>query len=795
MSPVQERKIEVHIANGHTKTFGLKPETSRAGSFEEPKSHDYVRKDKDPKSFTQNLFDTVAMKLLHRANASHSRPPWAPSNEKAQPLGLSNLDSNNLEPKTDRDISKNAEQDAGKPLVPEAESARAAYGCGLSQFESVPDVASIGSNATTSKVISARGGVQEITNLKKDVESFATSDEDEKAHIAVNKEAKESTLRDATPLLKPSQPDFPCEELEMVETTPLHKTSISVASPSEPTSDFPALSLSHFTSANITALKGARAVRPVRRNNLYEQHWLLKSLGRTDLPQHSSQCGSYGDFLAYSGQSMTYVLGNIDAILQSFLHVDDSNAASTIVWSYGFASIIDLFRKLHRIDMHPYKIFPSLWISAGRLHPVSMAPYKRRPLTASDLGSFSLNSPPASHGSSLNDLEACHVAKIILAALVASVPKCSPMHWLAVRKLHASGQVAPFVDADNSPAEKKMIGKLVRTMQAFENEMALSLVIRLARSIDIRYHLARAWTLAEDDEKYRRLYPPTFSRVIDYVNANELKLCVANNEDQPSVKNGEWVDPEIEPITWHSKEWPIVIEWLRAVILKEWDGKAKVAKGSAVGGALGLMLNIRKQNIPYLVSCAKLMRKSDEHAHALRFDWDLFHTPFLSDRLDVMDEPAAWYSEWAGGRSEVHLLDFPFLFPPSALVAYFRSINHSAMFTAYRDAVAASRLCDGLTWPDRSTGRGAIRLHDRLHLATTEYLVIEARREHILIDAMNEIYRRQKRELMRPLKVRMMGEEGIDHGGVQQEFFRVAIAEALNPDYGRLHDSRHWCLE
>ncbi len=153
-----------------------------------------------------------------------------------------------------------------------------------------------------------------------------------------------------------------------------------------------------------------------------------------------------------------------------------------------------------------------------------------------------------------------------------------------------------------------------------------------------------------------------------------------------------------------------------------------------------------------------------------------------------MDEPVAWLnSGWADGRS-LHLLDFPFLFPPSALVTYFRSINHAAMYAAYRDSIAVSRLCNAVTWPDSSTGRGTVRLHDRLHFATTEYLVLEARRDHILMDAMNEIYRRQKRELMRPLKVRMVGEEGIDHGGVQQEFFRVAIGEALNPDYGMSHE-------
>jgi hypothetical protein len=41
--------------------------------------------------------------------------------------------------------------------------------------------------------------------------------------------------------------------------------------------------------------------------------------------------------------------------------------------------------------------------------------------------------------------------------------------------------------------------------------------------------------------------------------------------------------------------------------------------------------------------------------------------------------------------------------------------------------------------------------------------------------------------LSRPLKIHLgedNGEEGFDSGGVQQEFFRLAIVEALNPDYG-----------
>ena len=584
-TPSHERETKVHIANGRSKTLGLKPVTSRAGSFEKPKNNDHVRRDKDPTSFTQNIFDTVAMISLHRANPSDSHPPWAAADERAV---SSDRDGNYTESKTDGTVSKTNEKDPEKPLIPETESISASN---PPQIKLHSDISFVRSNTSSSDVVSTSGTVQRFTKVEENLDSFQHSGNDEKAHLIIKNEAKGSEPRAVTPISKISRSESQSKELDEAKMIPLQEIPVTAANYSETTSGFPTQSLSHFTMSNIIAL---REVRAACCSDLYEQHCLLKFLGRIDLPQHSSTCAPYGNFLAYSGQSMTYILSSVDALLQSFLHCDDNNAASRVVRSYDFALIVDLFRKLRRIDMHPHKIFPSLWISAGRLYPVSTATSKGRSLGASDLVSFPFNFAPTSQRCSLNDLEACHVVKIILAALVASVPKCSSMGWLAVRKLHASGQVAPLIDAENSAAEKKMIGKLVRTLHAFENETALNLVIRLARSIDIRYHLARTRALAEDADKNCRKFPPTFSRVVDYVNADSLKICVVGDEAQPSVKGGEWIDPEVEPITWHPREWPIIIEWLRAVILKEWDGKAKIAKGSAVGGALGLMLHICK---------------------------------------------------------------------------------------------------------------------------------------------------------------------------------------------------------
>ena len=174
---------------------------------------------------------------------------------------------------------------------------------------------------------------------------------------------------------------------------------------------------------------------------------------------------------------------------------------------------------------------------------------------------------------------------------------------------------------------------------------------------------------------------------------------------------------------------------------------------------------------------------------------DLFYTPFLAERLDVMDVPVEWASS-ATKMSSVHLLSYPFLFPPSVLISYFRAINYAAMYKEFETSVEAYNLANKVTFASDPTGPGGIRLQERLDVAQKSYLVLEIRRGHVLIDAMDQTWRRQKRELMRPLKVQLgmnEGEEGIDHGGVQQEFFRVAIAEALDPDYGMMAPS--WILQ
>uniref|UniRef100_A0AAV1UAM6 HECT-type E3 ubiquitin transferase n=1 Tax=Peronospora matthiolae TaxID=2874970 RepID=A0AAV1UAM6_9STRA len=70
--------------------------------------------------------------------------------------------------------------------------------------------------------------------------------------------------------------------------------------------------------------------------------------------------------------------------------------------------------------------------------------------------------------------------------------------------------------------------------------------------------------------------------------------------------------------------------------------------------------------------------------------------------------------------------------------------------------------------------------------ALSPYLVLKVRRENIVEDAMRQLVRLSSsaETLKKSLKVKFVGEEGIDEGGVQKEFFQILIRQLLDPSYG-----------
>ena len=104
------------------------------------------------------------------------------------------------------------------------------------------------------------------------------------------------------------------------------------------------------------------------------------------------------------------------------------------------------------------------------------------------------------------------------------------------------------------------------------------------------------------------------------------------------------------------------------------------------------------------------------------------------------------------------------------------------MFQAYESSLLSDRILadiPGTITDDR---------RNRLSKTLAKFFVLEVSRFNMTTDALNQIWRRERREMLKPLRVLLgadEGEQGEDHGGVQQEFFRVVMGEALNEAYGK----------
>jgi len=60
--------------------------------------------------------------------------------------------------------------------------------------------------------------------------------------------------------------------------------------------------------------------------------------------------------------------------------------------------------------------------------------------------------------------------------------------------------------------------------------------------------------------------------------------------------------------------------------------------------------------------------------------------------------------------------------------------------------------------------------------------VLEVSRENIIDDTLNQLVYNEQ-DLKKPLKVHFIGEEGVDEGGVQKEFFQLIIKQLFDPAF------------
>lgn len=761
------------------------PCSQHAGS--ELQDLDYTRQQrlKDPKSFTQNLFDTISLRMVEwlplrrPPDTFKSQPPPPPRSEPE-------AEQVSTERRPDHD-------DTQTPKSPYTQS----YASGGTN----PRTPSSRTPATQPSAVELRFQNQHVKRLSvTEMDHWRQTprpslDEKKRPNLKNRKMSMSLASNDfdsmqSPPALKhrPQKHRGRIEDIESVkarnknkrrvswdgdkvlsqamEGSPAHSVMLprclisACPSPSPQIQRDTALAqtVTHLSSEIIDGLGQIMVQSDEEAENWRQELDRIQFMGNLENPDWQFATSRQRQVFPFVAQSVFYVFSSAGQILRSF------ELPSKAATSRAINARLDLSRlqaSLQRLfTLCPWEIaLHSLWSALEKLF-VPPEDWSARPSGRSSRSSTVATqaAPPVvprriSDEGHLSDADAAYIATVAFFTLASSVPELDASTWKGILRMRATGAVASSAEMHRLSQEHAQ--RAVEVADRLEHELGLRLVNRLVRALAARltYH---------EISKARRVYNHDFRKV------SVLDRVVENLSEHYSLAGSI---PALRP----PGAIPLIMEWLRTLFLREWDGNPEVPLSSAAGGAVQILASMYKER------------------NRLGLVPEDFHTPILAERLDPLDMPVAWVGSLSNNRT-MHLLSYPFLFPPSSLVIFFRAVNYSAMTKYYESAMTTTRHVT-------QTAFAAIQINDdggllaRLKTSMSTYLVLVVRRDNVLTDALNQLWRREKRELMRPLKVQMgmdEGEEGLDHGGVQQEFFRVLMAEALDPSYGMFTmDTQH----
>ncbi|THC94614.1 hypothetical protein EYZ11_005902 [Aspergillus tanneri] len=520
-------------------------------------------------------------------------------------------------------------------------------------------------------------------------------------------------------------------------------------------------SVTHLTGEIIDGLRQMMVLSEYEAQRWRDELAYIESTGTLEDSEWRFATARQREVFAFVAQSIFYALGSTKQILRSFrqhapgpTEVEQDAVPSRL----NMQQLQPSLRRLFTICPKDI-IFHSLWAALETLFiPPKELSTPSKPSRRSSYNSAAgvpIISRPTSvsaRNEHISDANAADIATISLFALASALPEIDALTWRGVLQMRGTGAVASSADMQKLPLQS--IRLIVEVTDVLEHHLALRLLDRLVRALTARLAF-------HEISKSRQAYTPDSPK---QRKSSVLDLLINNLSESQDLVKARLSSPD----NVQSPSPPAIIaEWLRTLFLKEWDGNPEMPKGSTVGGAVQIL---------------SMMYQERSRLGLVPED---FHTPFLSERLEPLELPVEWMGRVPNNKT-MHLLSYPFLFPPSALVIYFRAINYAAMSKHYEAATTTTRHVT-------QTAFGAIQIQDdvgllaRLKTSMSTYLVLVVRRDNLLTDALNQLWRRERRELMRPLKVQIgmeEGEEGLDHGGVQQEFFRLLMAEVLDPRYG-----------
>ena len=163
---------------------------------------------------------------------------------------------------------------------------------------------------------------------------------------------------------------------------------------------------------------------------------------------------------------------------------------------------------------------------------------------------------------------------------------------------------------------------------------------------------------------------------------------------------------------------------------------------------------------------------------------------FLDELMDIVEDKKEKKEKYT---KLFTLLDYKWLFNPAA---------KNEIIILFNDRQRRTEMIKSVNQVRESRSPFLLGFPGILISSKDLFLIINVRRKNLIEDTLNEVSK-PGIKLQNPIKVRFIGEQGVDEGGVRKEFFLLFIRQIFDPDYGmfnynkktRLYWFNHYTFE
>jgi hypothetical protein len=208
--------------------------------------------------------------------------------------------------------------------------------------------------------------------------------------------------------------------------------------------------------------------------------------------------------------------------------------------------------------------------------------------------------------------------------------------------------------------------------------------------------------------------------------------------------------------------------WLMMQFRTYWDGRCFLNRWEPAGAALEQLNTMSKSSVAM------------PPALPIQFKW-------LSDRINrqVIEQFYQYHRITRPPGARRHLFDYPYILKSTKMTEVFKTLSLMSALEQYESSdyinIMRIDLAEVAMAISKNSELNAL-FRNEFRIPLSRFLRIEVRRSEMFEDAFTALWGRQRRELLKPLQVKISGEIGHDIGGLTNEFFRLVFLEALDPD-------------